>query len=48
MSVQAVFKLVELDKLAVTKLDSKMLSAKVPEASKNEGIIHVEPFNFAL
>lgn len=40
--------MVELDKLAVTKLDSKMFfSAKVPETWKNEGYLHVEPFNFA-
>jgi hypothetical protein len=48
VDIQAVFKLVELDKLAVTKHDSKMFSAKVPEPWKNEGYVQVEPFDFAL
>lgn len=36
------------DKLAVTKHDSEMFSVKVQEPWKNEGYVHVEPFNFGL
>jgi hypothetical protein len=48
VNVQAVFEFIELDKLAVAKHDSKMLSAKVPQPWKHEGYVQVEPFNFAL
>ena len=34
--------MVEFDELAVTELDSEMLTAKVPELGDLERIVHVE------